>query len=230
MNKQHGEKLYANVFQQLRARMLSKKMRPGDRIPTEKVLSEEMGVSRNVLREAMKSLELMGVVSSQPGRGTVLKDFDLEFVIQNVLFFCAGQDDNAVKEMLEIRKKLELSYMGQAYQTLGEKEIIGLRGAVDAIRERAMAGERYGKEDQQFHMMLFQNLGNSTLSSLLNAIWMVDLNLVGREQYTGSKQAIEAHERIVHGLEIRNQEMFEAGMLAHFASGRYSMAGSYSEY
>jgi DNA-binding FadR family transcriptional regulator len=53
--------------------MLRNGLKAGDLLPTEQAMSEMLGVSRNVLREAIKSMELMGMVSACPGKGTVIK-------------------------------------------------------------------------------------------------------------------------------------------------------------
>ena len=89
MNKQRGEKLYAQVFRQIRSYIIQRNLQPGDLLPTEQALVEMLGVSRK-LREAIKSMEIMGMVSAQPGRGTVLKDFNLDFVFQNVILRPSG--------------------------------------------------------------------------------------------------------------------------------------------
>lgn len=94
-------------------------------LPTEQAMCERWGVSRNVLREAIKSMELMGMVQACPGRGTQVKDFNLDFIFQNVLFFNMGrpEDDARVREMFGIRKMLELGYMRQAFKALSGEDI-----------------------------------------------------------------------------------------------------------
>ena len=72
MNKKIGEKLYSWVFRQIRAYILQNNLQPGDLLPTEQALADMLEVSRNVVREAIKAMELMGMVSAQPGRGTIL--------------------------------------------------------------------------------------------------------------------------------------------------------------
>ena len=101
------EKLYTQTFRQIRPYIIENNVQPGDLLPPEQKLSAELGVSRNVLREAIKSMELMGMVSASPGRGTVVMPFNLDFVMQNVLFFRVGDNDQQVREMFGIRRMLE---------------------------------------------------------------------------------------------------------------------------
>ena len=67
------EKLYIQAFQEIRSYIIRNELKPGDLLPTEQTLCQNLGVSRNVLREAIKSMELMGMIQSCPGRGTQLK-------------------------------------------------------------------------------------------------------------------------------------------------------------
>ncbi|MEZ7873305.1 MAG: GntR family transcriptional regulator, partial [Eubacteriales bacterium] len=64
MNKKIGEKLYSWVFRQIRAYILQNNLQPGDLLPTEQALADMLEVSRNVVREAIKSMELLGMVSA----------------------------------------------------------------------------------------------------------------------------------------------------------------------
>ena len=232
MEKKSGEKLYLRVFRQVRAYILQNNLQPGDLLPTEQTLVEMLGVSRNVLREAVKSMELLGMVSAQPGRGTILKAFNLDFVFQNVLFAVAGDEDYAISEMLDIRKRLELGYVRQAFNSLEKEDIVRIRGIMEDLRI-AYEKERFiHDEDKAFHMAIFSKVPNKTLLVMLEAIWDVDENFKTDEKakYLDEDTVIK-HENIVRSLESGNGEAFEAAMMAHFASGKYrTPSQSFAEY
>lgn len=232
MVKKSGEKLYLRVFRQVRAYILQKNLQPGDLLPTEQALVEMLGVSRNVLREAIKSMELLGMVSAQPGRGTVLKAFNLDFVFQNVLFAAAGEEDYAISEMLDIRKRLELGYMRQAFNSLEKDDIARIRAIMDDIRKAFEEHHLFHGGDKAFHMAIFSKVPNKTLLAMLEAIWDVDENFKTEEKakYLDEDTLIK-HENIVRSLESGNEEAFEAAMMAHFASGKYrTRSQSFAEY
>ncbi len=230
MNKRTGEKLYAQVFRQIRSYIIQRNLQPGDLLPTEQALVEMLGVSRNVLREAIKSMEIMGMVSAQPGRGTVLKEFNLDFVFQNVVFAAIGDEDPTIADMLEIRKRLELSFMCKAYDTLLDEDIAHLRAIMQDIKAQWELRRLFHANDRAFHMTIFSRVGNRTLTSLMEAIWDVDANFKTEEKFKHLDDTIVKHENIVRALEVRNQEAFEAAMLAHFASGKYTRLDSFAEY
>ena len=131
------DKLYIQTFREIRSYIIRHELKPGDLLPTELEMSQMLGVSRNVLREAIKSMELMGMVQACPGRGTEVKEFSLDFVFQNVLFFNVGGEGKPVHEMFGIRRMLELSYMRQAFYVLSEEDIQALRDCVRRMHESA---------------------------------------------------------------------------------------------
>lgn len=216
-----GDKLYMQAFREIRAYILKNGLCPGDLLPSEQSLCEMLGVSRNVLREAIKSMELMGMVAAQPGRGTILLPFSLDFIFQNVILSTAGEDHRSIGEMLGIRKKLELSYMDEAYQTLSDDNIRELRAIFETMRQKWNSRIAFHAEDKQFHIALFKGLNNPTLISLLDAIWSVDENFMQEEKYKFLSASVTKHENIVLALEAHNREAFIAAMIAHFASHKY---------
>ena len=161
------EKLYIQAFREIRSYIIRNGLKPGDLLPTELEMSEKLGVSRNVLREAIKSMELMGMVAACPGRGTEVREFSLDFVFQNVLFFNVGGEDKPVHEMFGIRRMLELSYMRQAFYALKEEDIIHLHDCLRRMHE-SRDELAFTQADRDFHTTLFRPLDNGVLNSLMD--------------------------------------------------------------
>ena len=228
--KKKQEKLYSQTFRQIRSYIIENDLKPGDLLPSEQTLCAELGVSRNVLREAIKSMELMGMVSASPGRGTVIMPFNLDFVMQNVLFFRVGDNDQQVREMFGIRRMLELAYMRQAFHALGRDDVILLRRCVTQLRQDYENEGLFAQADHKFHMALFRPLGNSVLTSLLEAIWEVDDSFQLEMKRPHLESSVAKHEAIVDALEEHDFFAFAKAMEAHFSSGKYSTLHGYEEY
>ena len=128
------QKLYVQVLSQIRQLILDRGLKPGDLLPPEQVLAAEFGVSRNVVREAIKSMEVRGIVRAVAGRGTELLSFSMEYILQSMLFFQVPGNESTVRQMFDVRKHLELSYMRDAFYALGKEDILHLREIVDQIR------------------------------------------------------------------------------------------------
>ena len=225
------EKLYIQAYREIRKYILQNNLKPGDLLPTEQRLCETLGVSRNVLRESIKSMELMGMVRAYPGKGTLVQAFNLDFIFQNVLFFQIGpQEEHSIREMFGVRKVLELAYMRQAFHAVTEEDIGRMRGCAAAMREKWSRGEFFIQEDKAFHLTLFRPLQNDVLLSLLEAIWAVDDGFELERKQPHLEQTITKHEAIVAALENHSFIAFARAMEAHFSSGKYMGMTSYEEY
>lgn len=223
-------KLYIQAFREIRSYIIRNGLKPGDLLPTELEMCEKLGVSRNVLREAIKSMELMGMVQACPGRGTQVKEFSLDFVFQNVLFFSVAGEDKPVREMFGIRRMLELSYMRQAFYAINEDDIRVLHGCLRQMHESREDYTAFTEADRIFHTTLFRALDNSVLNSLMDAIWAVDAGFELEKKSPHLMTSISKHETIVKALEEYDYRAFARAMEIHFSSGKYLKADSFEEY
>ena len=225
-----NEKLYIQAFREIRSYIMRNHLEPGDLLPTEQQLCAQLGVSRNVLREAIKSMELMGMVRACPGRGTEVREFSLDFVFQNVLFFRMDGQEKPVREMFSIRKALELSFMRQAFDSITAQDIAEMRACATEIRARWENGEMFEEADRRFHGALFRSLNHSVLNSVLDAIWAADSGFQLEAKMPHLASTVTKHERIVDALEKYDYMAFAQAMLAHYSSGKYTNSDSYEEF
>ena len=225
-----NEKLYIQAFREVRSYIMEHKLGPGDLLPTEQQLCAQLGVSRNVLREAIKSMELMGMVRACPGRGTEVRAFSLDFIFQNVLFFHMDGQDKHVREMFSIRKALELNFMRQAFDSITKEDIAEMRECATEIRKLWESGQMFEEADRRFHTALFRSLNHSILNSVLDAIWAADSGFQLEAKMPHLAYTVTKHERIVDALERYDYLAFAQAMMAHFSSGKYTGMDSYEEF
>lgn len=230
-NTNRNDKLYIRTYREIRKYIVQNNLQPGDLLPTEQKLCETLGVSRNVLRESIKSMELMGMVRACPGKGTEVQAFNLDFILQNVLFFQVGpQEEHSIREMFGVRKVLELAYMRQAFHAMTEEDVRALRSLADAMRDNWSRGVFFIQEDKDFHLTLFRSLHNDVLLSLLEAIWSVYDGFELEKKQPHLEQTVTKHEAIVAALENHSYPAFARAMEAHFSSGKYLGMTSYEEF
>jgi GntR family transcriptional repressor for pyruvate dehydrogenase complex len=229
-DKKNTEKLFLSTFRQIRAHIIKNKLQPGDLLPTEQSMANHLNVSRNVVREAIKSMELMGMVKAVPGRGTEVCSFNLDFIFQNVLFFhMDGSDNEAVHQMFGIRRSLELAYMRPAFDALSREDIVHIRETMEKIRCAWEQEGLFSELDREFHMSIFRPLGNQVLLSLMDAIWSVDVGFQLELKRPHLPDSIARHEAIAAALEEYDYMSFAQAMLQHFSSGKYTRHGTYQE-
>ncbi len=229
--KNGREKRFIVAFRAIHDDIVRRGLKPGDLLPSEAELSREIGVSRNVIREAIKSMELMGMVEACPGRGTEIREFSLDFLFRHALFFRMAEDEALVRQMFDIRKTLELGYMRQAFDHIRPEGIARMREIVGRMRASWEESGAFAREDRQFHQTLFGSVGNPVLTSLLDAIWAVDSGYQLEEKLPHLASSVAKHEAIMDALEEYDYLKFAHAMYRHYSSGKYlPQNDTYEEY
>lgn len=227
---QGDEKRYLRVFRQIRSYIIDKNLEPGDQLPTEAELCEMLKVSRNVVREAIKSMELMGMVEARPGRGTVVRPFSVDYIAQNVLFFSMSGQEKHIREMFDIRRNLEMAYLREAFHALRREDIAHISECARKIRDAYEKNGMFNEEDREFHMSIFRPMGNEVLLSMMDAIWAVDVGFELEKKHPHLSESVEKHEAIAWALENLDYRAFARAMERHFSSGKYLPGDSYEEF
>lgn len=102
-----GPKVYIEILKQLREMISDGGLKPGDKIPSERELTERLNVGRSSVREALRALELLGLIETRRGEGTYIKDFRGNQLIKLLSTFIL-QDDKAKKDVNETKYFIEM--------------------------------------------------------------------------------------------------------------------------
>ncbi len=167
--------LHADIQSRLENFIQDHGLGPGDRLPSEHKLSGALRVSRSALREALRSLEALGLIKVEHGRGRFLNEFSLE-TLGVSLGHLLLVDVSRAAEMLEIRRVLEVGFLPAAARQLQQDDIDALRGIVARMRRKRVDGTTNIDDERAFHSTLFQRIDNELLKELLVIFW----NLVDR--------------------------------------------------
>lgn len=215
------EKLYIQVFDEIRKYIINNKIEPGGKLPTEHEMCEMLGVSRNVLREAIKALEIIGVIKSKPGLGIVVQEFNMDFLFQNMFYYLVADSNELIKEILQIRKVLELGFHKEAFELITDVEIKELQNLVDMMEEKQRNNIAFHEEDMLFHITIFKNVNNRTLNSIFEAAWHVDKGFNPDKKNVYPRSFLNNHIQILVSLKNKDYEMFKNEMEKHFSSGTF---------
>ncbi|MBN1774823.1 MAG: FadR family transcriptional regulator [Deltaproteobacteria bacterium] len=156
------------VSEQIRRRIFDGRLRAGDRIPSERELSGQLGSNRNTVREAIRTLEELNLVHVRHGNGMVVRDFRREGELGLLPFYLAEGADadealRALEDVLRLRR-LVLSEAGAlASERAGVEDVTRLRTAAEAAQERAADPWR---QDLDFFRLLVE------ASHSLVAVWL----------------------------------------------------------
>lgn len=225
MKNLKNRKLYLQVYDELKDYILQNQLKAGDKLPTEMEMCGLLGVSRNVLREAIKSLEISGIVHSKPGVGIMIQEFNADFLFQSLLYNLAGDSQVLLQQTLEVRRTLELGFLEQSFASLLPEDFDLLDEQVDIMCKIYEKSERvtpviFGYEfyeaDASFHHILYSRTNNDILKSMVDAVWACDKYHKNRVQRSYMEQTVQKHEQIVSALRARSMEAFKAAMHYHF--------------
>ena len=205
---QREERLADKVASQLRQAVVSGRLRPGERLPPERALGERFGVSRTVIREAMRGLAAMGLVEVRSGSGTVVARVGAAAVVETVQLFLQGAAMDHV-HLHEVRAMLEVHVAGVAAERAGEEDLLELRGILDAM---AAAGR---DQHVPFHRGLARATHNPLYVVLLDAIGGPPR---GPDEWPSTVQ--QAHEWVLERIAARDPEGAREAMRIHLLDVR----------
>lgn len=208
-------KVYEEVARQLE-RMILTKLHPGDKLPSERELAETLGVSRSSIRDAIRSLELVGLVEPRQGSGTVVREVSADTLI-NPLTNVLRHKMELVGELLDFRKMLEPPFAARAATRATEEEL----GEMEEILQRQESKFRRGQlaieEDSEFHYAIALASGNSVVLKVLDVLMDLlrdtrerSLQLQGRPQ-----KSLAGHRKILAAIKKRDAEAAKAAMRRH---------------
>ncbi|WP_400242768.1 FadR/GntR family transcriptional regulator [Niallia sp. JL1B1071] len=119
-------KLYVDIVNNLREMIDQNGLKPGDKLPSERVLSETLRAGRSSIREALRALELLGLIETRKGEGTFLRDFQGHKLVELISTFIL-QNDKAKQDVLETKNYIQLNALYIAMEKIAEDEIKHLK-------------------------------------------------------------------------------------------------------
>jgi GntR family transcriptional regulator, transcriptional repressor for pyruvate dehydrogenase complex len=163
------ETLTMEVARRLLDYFLSGEVEPGMRIPSERRLAESLGVGRSLVREALKSLHLLGLLEVRQGDGTYLKRTDSELLPQ-VIEWGLLLGERPALDLVEARAHLEVVVAGLAAERRDARALDDLRGLLTEMRESNDNPLRFVEADVGFHLRVGEAAGNVILSDMLSGV------------------------------------------------------------
>jgi DNA-binding FadR family transcriptional regulator len=209
--------LHLRIQDQIRRYIVHNRLRPGDRLPTEDALAGQLGASRTAVREALRSLEAVGVITTRQGSGRYVGAFDLRALVRG-LSYALVFDAASIQELLQVRRALEGSFLGAALRTLDRDALGEMDALVAAMRARATRGALFIAEDRAFHLVLFRGLHNRVLNTLLDAFWSLFETSLAEplRRSTDLLRTVRHHAAIVRALRGGNLARARAALERHF--------------
>jgi GntR family transcriptional repressor for pyruvate dehydrogenase complex len=203
----------------IKAMIVSGQLQPGQRLPPEAALAEQLGLSRNSLREAVRALALINILDVRQGDGTYVTSLEPELLLDALTFVVEFHRDESVLEFLRVRRILEPAAAAMAALAIGPDGLAALEANLLASSPEAEV-EDLIKLDIEFHRLIGVASGNQVLASLIEGlsgptnrarVWR------GRTQAGSSERTVNEHRAILDALIAREPELAHAAMVNHVA-------------
>ncbi len=166
ISKSDNKEVQNLIISQIRDLINYKNLEPGDKLPSERSLSEKFEVSRSNVREAIQKLEFYGLLKSIPQSGTFVANIGV-IALNGMIDDILRLEKPDFKSLVETRILLELKTAGLAASRRTEEDLKQLKSALEAYSEKVLNGQDAVQEDLLFHLAIAKASGNSSLNTLM---------------------------------------------------------------
>lgn len=224
-------RLYEDIVQQFMKKIENEELQPGSKLPTEHELAQQMGVSRTSIREALRSMELLGIVESRVGDGTYVQQASLDGAFGNF-----GRALRADKELvdgtLEMRYLLESFSAKKAAMCITRQQLDQMYALLDQM---ASAPDKdspiVAQCDVEIHKIIAEASGNRALCSVLNLceeLFRPSMEAALHAHHEIS-DVVREHREIIDAIAAHNAPLAEKLMKQHLSRARVNIRHSPDE-
>ena len=206
------------VAKQLQDRIVNQ-LKPGDMLPPERELVQRFGVSRISVRDAIRSLETVGLLEPRQGIGTVVREVSADAVVTPVASVLL-QKRKVINELLDVRNLIEPLLARRAALHASPEQIAQMQAILSRQKEKVRQGGLAIEEDSEFHYCIALAADNSVMLKLVDVLMDMlrgirerSLQVEGRPE-----KSLAGHRRILAALKRGDAAAAEAAMGRHLAA------------
>jgi GntR family transcriptional repressor for pyruvate dehydrogenase complex len=220
---ERGVRLADRVAGALIDSIVSGQLKQGDKLPTERELCEQFGVSRPVVREAVRSLIAKGLLEDNPRRGHIVSAFGRGAVTESLTLYLRGQRLDYGK-LMEVRALIEVENAGLAAEHRSPAELQALKSAAGQLRV-GLSAEQAALADVGFHREIATATGNEFFAILLDSIRevLITVQLPTLANPKIVRRAVRGHSRIVEQIELGAGNGAREAMREHLREAQQGM-------
>lgn len=218
LTKNESEYIQKDIISKIRDLINLKNLEPGDKLPSERSLSEKFGVTRSNVRDAIQKLEHYGLLKSMPQSGTFIANIGviaMNGMIEDILRL----EEPDFKSLVETRILLELKTARLAALRRTNEDLVQMREALDAYTAKVLNGENAVQEDLLFHLAIAKACGNSTMNTFMLIITPEIITNFEKYHVCDKNQpviGIKEHEAIYEAIKKQDTEEAKQKMKDHF--------------
>ncbi len=214
-------KVYEQVIEQIKTMIISGSLQKGDKLPSERELVDQLKVSRTSIREALRALEIVGLIKCKQGEGNFIRDnFDNSLFEPLSLVFMLEKSNK--EDIIEVRRIIEVEAAALAAKRITEDQLKNLEYTIDEIKniedEKILL-----KLDKNFHYEIAQASNNFILLNIINSCSTLIDSLIQNarykieimENFDNKQELLDQHEKIYLALKKRDSKLASKLMNEH---------------
>lgn len=217
--KETDTRVTAKIIGRVKSLIATGAISPGSKFPPERKLAKEFGVNRASVRQVLKVLEIMGVLSQRVGDGTYLSQ-SAEAILHEPIDFLVLIDDLSQHELFETRLMMEPELTARAAERATAEDLSALRNAIFSMERSKNTRERLNA-DMAFHDAIFRASGNRICHLLFRGIhrtMLMSMNQLSNR--VSLERPLMFHRRIYAAIRERNPEDARRAMEEHIVDAR----------
>ncbi len=198
--------------------LLAGAVKPGERLPPERKLAEALGVGRTVVREALKSLTILGLVEVRQGDGNYLRGTESAF-LPRVIEWGLLLGAKRTRDLVEARRIVEVAVAGLAAERRTDVTLGRIQQRLSAM-ESASTADEFIAADIAFHLSIAEAAGNETLLQIMSSMWSLLQVWISRVIHAASDftPTIEEHRTVLDAIAAGSGRRASKSMEAHLLS------------
>jgi len=218
-----SKRLFEEIAEQIQQLITGGELKPGDKLLSERELADRLQVSRVSVREAIRSLEMLGFIEIRHGEGTFIRDTNADEVIRPLAVFLA-MERNSLLDMFEVRRIFETATSALAAERATDDEVDHIGMLLEKMKDKIRQGDSEGGEayDAAYHYAVAEATHNSLLIKLLRTVheeWSKAVS-AGSQQLLGdseenAQRIINQHTRVYEAIKAHDPDTASQAMLEH---------------
>jgi len=211
-------KFYIEVIRVIRDQIANGRINPGDYLPSGRKLSEKLKVSRAVVREAMRVLELIGVVKVRSGGTTPMIIKQNRLILLESIDSLLSNQLNMLTDLLEIRLLLEPILSRLAAERADKEDIELLKGSLQEMEAAIDVGRSGSQGSKNFHLFIARSTHNKVAMRVMSSIIGISDEISALSFRTSERPRISLseHKALLDAISARDANRAESAMREHF--------------
>jgi len=204
------------IANQIKQLILDGKLKPGDRLPPERDLIKQLGVSRPSLREALNALVSVGFLEVRQAKRTFVKSVTSK-LIEDPLTLLIKADEQKIFDLIEVRKAIEVWAAYHAAERASKEDIETLETVITDMKKAFEEGRSWEKQDADFHLAIAQATHNTIHAHIMSGIYDLLRESVGSvfRDRTKIKKLLDQHLKIINAIKSHSPDKARERILEH---------------